>query len=287
MMKRVIQGSVCLAALLLLGAGMASAQVQGNQQQKCINKVNKAAGKVAAAQSKANNSCVKDYVLSAIPNADACVVDDPKDKVEGKQANVLADETKNCISGMLPDFGYTSGMFAGTTAYESGRDLVRDVFGNPVDSGLFICDTNPAECLCQRQTISRISKLYRALNKIWVKCKKAALKINKDPFPLGADSAADLAECVTNGGISLSVQADTKGKILNATTQMSDTIGQFCSPLLALNEFDGGVCANLSGAPLVDCFRNQAECRFCKMVDAYDNLPLDCATWSGAGANCP
>ena len=284
-MKGITQGSVCLAALLLLGAGMASAQVQSDQQQKCINKVNKAAGKVAAAQVKANNGCVKDYVLGAIADADACVDDDPKNKVEDKQQNVLNDESKACLPGQLPDFGYVNGAFAGTTAQEAGVDLVHDVFGEPVDPGLYLCDTNPAECLCQRQSISRVSKLSRAMNKIWVKCKKAALKIGKDPFPLGAASAADLAECVINGSHPLSVQADTKGKLANATTQMSETIAQFCGTT-PNDEFGGGECAGLSGVLLIDCLRNQVECRFCLMVNAIDGMAIDCTTWSGT-TTCP
>ena len=288
MIKRVIQGSVCLAALLLVGAGTASAQVQSSSQQKCINKINKSASKVQAAQGKANSSCIKDFVkgkITGVGAAEACILDDPKDKVEGKQANVLNDESKKCEPADLPDFAYTDGVTAGTSAYQAEVDLIHDVFGNPVDPGLFICDTSPAECFCQRTASKRIEKIFRAMNKIFVKCKKAALAIGKLPqFPLGADDIGDIQRCVTDAAVSLSVAADTKGKVASATTQLSDTTDQFCDPL-TLGEFDAGVCGGIDNPALTQCLRDRIECRFCRMVNAIDGAAIDCSTFSGVA--CP
>jgi hypothetical protein len=287
-MKATLRGLVCLAAIALGSASIANALPQADQQAKCINKVNKAASKVQAAQGKANAACVKEFVKGSIsgPNAaDNCVLDDPKDKVEGKQQNVLNDESKNCLTGELPDFGYTSGVTAGTVAKQVEVDLIHDVFGNPVDSGLFICDTNPDECLCQRQAVDRVEKLFRAMSKLWVKCKKAALAIGKDPFPAGAADISELQQCVTNGSISLSVEADTKGKLAAGELQLSDTIGQFCTA--GGNEEFPGVCAGQSGAALASCLRDQTECRFCKMVNGVDAATIDCAAWSGSASCAP
>jgi len=285
-MKQGLRVLVCLGVLALF-ASVASALPQGKDQIKCINKINKDAIKVQAAQGKANAACVKDFVKGSLsgPNAaDNCVLDDPKDKVEKKQQKIISDENKKCLPAQLPDFGYTSGMTAGTVAYQVEVDLIRDVFGNPVDGGLFICDTHPDECLCQRQTIDRVEKLFRAMSKLWVKCKKAALAIGKDPFSAGAADISELQQCVTNGAIPLSVQADTKGKQAAGETQLGDTIAQFCTP--GGNEEFPGVCTGLSGAALVTCLRDQVECRFCKMVNGVDAATIDCAAWSGS-ASCP
>ena len=164
------KGSVCLAVGLLLAAGAASAQPQSSQQQKCINKVNKAATNVQAAQLKNNSSCIKNFVKGSttVPVAEACVIDDPKDKVEGKQQKVLDDESKNCIPGQLPTFGYTAGGYAGSVAYQTGMDLIHDVFGNPVDAGLFKCDPYKPECVCQQQVFGRVAKLTLAMGKVWL-----------------------------------------------------------------------------------------------------------------------
>lgn len=293
-MKKVFRVVIGVAALTLVGAGMASAQVQDDSQQTCINKVNKDAIKVEAAQGKANNDCVKDFVKGAISGPSAannCILNDPKNKVEGKQQNVLNDEMKKCdLVNHFPDFGYVSGAFAGTTAYQAEVDIIHDVFGNPVDPGLFICDTNPAECNCQRQATGRIGKLSRAMGKYFVKCKKAALAIGKLPqFPSGAASATDLARCLTDTGITLSVAADTKGKVADATQQLQDTVQHFCYTIPTSDEFGGGVCNGLSpnAANLATCVAKRVKCRFCKMVQAMDALggTVNCSTFSGT--TCP
>ena len=281
-MNGALRGFVCLGVLALFSAGVASAQPVTDQQAKCINKVNKAASKVQAAQGKANAACVKEFVKGSLgTTAEACVADDPKDKVEGKQANVDDDHNKNCLMP-LPAFGYTSAMTAKTVPYDVEVDLIHDVFGSPLDSTLFNCDNFPDECLCQRQAIDRVEKLFRAMSKIWVKCKKASLA-GKEPFTEIADSIADLERCVTDGGISLSVQADTKGKLAAGEFQMAETIGQFCDD--GDNEEFQGECTGLTGVARVDCLRNQVECRFCQMVNGVDAATIDCNAFSGS--TCP
>ena len=286
---RVLKGIVCLLAVLFV-AGAAAAAPQSDAQQACINKVNKAITKVQAAQGKANNSCVKDFVKGKISGpgaAEACVIDDPKDKVEGKQANLLNDEGKNCDPMDLPAFAYTNGTYAGTTAYQAEVNLIHDVYGSPLDSGLYLCDTFPGECLCQRQAIGRVEKLFRAMSKIFIKCKKPALAIGHDPFPLGAASASDIADCLDNGAVALSVEADGKGKVADGTTQLDDTLTHFCSGPFGNDPFSGGVCAGLTGPTLTSCLVGHTKCRFCQMFQATDNLGanVDCATYSGV--TCP
>lgn len=270
------------ACVLVLGVGTASAQL-GKVQQKCVNTINKGVSKVHAAQGKLQSGCIKDAVNEKIPNADACIAADPKGKVGGKQAKLIQDDQKKCQA--TPSFGYSSGAFAGTTAAQAELNLIHDIYGSPVQAGLFLCDTNPAECLCQRQVNGRVNKLFRAMSKIFLKCKNPALAIGKEPFSTGAASAADLAECISNASIGLSVQADTKTKVASATTQLADTAAQFCYKT-PNDEFGAGVCAGFSGntAGLAACIRNQVACNFCEMYKAVDGLPIDCEAWSGA--NC-
>jgi hypothetical protein len=288
---RGLTGIACLGTVLLLAGAAAAFPPQTDQQQKCVNKVNKAVTKVQAAQGKVNAGCVKAFVKGKLPGVNAaenCLLDDVKDNVEAKQAKVLVDETANCLAGQLPDFGYTDGTSAGLAAYQAEVDLIHDVFGAPVDNGLWLCDPYGAECQCQRQTIDRVEKLFRAMSKLWLKCKRPALVVGKDPFPLGAASEAELAQCLYNGSIPLSVQADTKGKVANGTQQLTDTINQFCAGPFNQQPFAASVCSGLSGTNLANCFANQAKCRFCKMIQTVDNLGanVNCAMWSGA-VSCP
>jgi hypothetical protein len=279
-----MQGLVCVTAFVVLGAGVASAQPQGNLQQKCINKINKDMIKVQAAQGKLNAGCVKDAVKTG-SNAETCLAADAKMKVATKRAKTVSDETKKCTGLMpAPAFAFTGAANQNDAAEQAAKDLVHDVFGSPVDSGLFLCDTNPTECLCQRQTIDRVEKLSRAISKIFVKCKNQALAIGHDPFPVGAASASDVADCLTNASTTngLSVQADTKGKVADATTQLSDTITNFCT---VGGEFDAGVCTGLSGNPLVACLAQRVKCRSCLMLNDGDGLANNCSMWSGT--TCP
>lgn len=270
------------ACALVLGVGTASAQL-GKVDQKCVNTINKGVSKVHAAQGKLQSGCIKSAVNEKIPDADACIAGDAKGKVSGKQAKLVSDDQKKCQSA--PSFGYTGGAFAGTTAAQAELNLVHDLYGNPVQAGLFICDTNPSECLCQRQVNGRVNKLFRAMSKIFLKCKNPALAIGKEPFPQGADDAGDLAECISNGAIGLSVQADTKTKVATGTSQLADTATKFCYKT-PNDEFGAGVCSGFSGnaAGLAACIRDQVECNFCEMYKAVDGLPIDCEAWSGA--NC-
>jgi hypothetical protein len=283
-MGQIIRGIVCASALLLV-AGSAMGQL-GNAEQKCVNKINKGASKVHAAQGKLNSGCIKDAVSEKIPDADACFLADAKGKVIGKQNKLNDDDAKNC--GSVPSFAYVGGAFAGTTAAQAELDLIHDVYGNPVQPELYLCDTNPAECLCQRQVNGRINKLFRAMSKIYLKCKNPALAIGKDPFSAGAANVGELAQCITNGSIGLSVQADTKGKVADGRQQLIDTATQFCNANM-IDEFGGGACAGSANpTALADCILDRVQCRFCRMYKQVDALggAVDCAAWSGA-AGCP
>ncbi len=283
MFKKQLVVSLVVGSALTV-AGSAVAQIQTKDQQKCINKMNKDSIKIQAAQGKVNSGCIKDFVKGKISGATAaedCIQNDVKNKVGKKQASLISDETKQCTPlPSPPDFAYLGGVVATTAASEAEISLVHAIYGDPLDSGMLICDTYPSECFCQRTSTKRINKIFRAASKIFVKCKNAALKVGKDPFLLGASSAANLADCVTDGGIGLSVEADTKGKIGNATTQLGDTLGQFCGQG-GEDEFGGGVCTGLTGTPLRDCIANQTLCHFCEMVNDVDGLGINCTTWSG------
>lgn len=285
-MGNIIRAFVCASALALV-AGTAAAQ-QTKVQAKCINTINKGVSKVHAAQGKLNSGCIKDHVSGKISGAETCLQSDPKNKVTGKQAKLNADDGKKCTIE-IPTIAYTNGVFAGTTAEQAEKDLIHDLYGTPVDPGLYLCGTNPSECLCQRQVNGRVNKMFRAMSKIFLKCKNPALAIGKAPFTLGAATAGEIAECISNGAVGLSVQADTKTKIASATTQLASTAQQFCYKT-PNDEFGAGACAGFSGNPagLADCIRDRIECRFCNMYKAADALGagIDCAAWSGA-AGCP
>lgn len=288
-MKLLVRGTAVAFCVAVMAPG-AFAQPQDSDQQRCINKINKAMIKLQAQQGKENSGCLKDYVkgvdLTSVGGAEGCLTADRKGKVADRSAKTVSDESKNCVPADLPNFAYTSAANVNSVAVAQEVALMHDVYGNPIDNTLQLCDPNEQVCLCQRQASDRIEKIFRAAGKIFLKCKKAALEVGKDPFPVGAASPAEVATCVIGpSAAGLSVQEDTKQKIANAVTQLGDTLSQFCGSLPS-DAFANGNCAgntgpveNLSAA--TTCLSRQAKCRFCKMVELGDGLSIDCNTWSG------
>lgn len=262
-------------------------------EQICINKMNSDGVKVQAAQLKVNDGCVKDAVKTSLTPqavADACIEADSKGKVAKKRAKTVADIPKKCAPA--PSIFFSGAVTTNDAAEEGAKALLRDVFGPGLGS-LWPCDTNPAECVCQVKVINRVSKMERAMAKIWLQCKKAAMVGSKPPFsPTGAVSNAELQQCVTNGVLpgGLSVEADTKGKIADAKGQLVDTAEQFCGAGGA-DEFFGGLCSGFSNPPTIDgaglanCMEDLAQCRLCEMINLTDALAIDCDSW--AGIPCP
>jgi hypothetical protein len=186
----------------------------------------------------------------------------------------------------LPDFGYTTGAFVGTTAVQVELDLIHDVFGPaPVDNGLFEKDPNVNEAVCQRNTVDRIEKLMQSMGREFVKCKKNALKVGKDPFPAGATQGSDLEHCVNDAGAPNSVAADTKGKLAKRKQNLLDTITEQCESTSVSATSFPGECSGDTGATLQQCLIDLVECRFCKFVNAVDAINVDCNAFSGI--TCP
>lgn len=261
-------------------------------EQICINKINNDGVKVQAAQLKVNDGCVADAVktqLSPAGPADTCIDADPKGKVQKKRLSTTSDITKKCP--VTPSIFFTGDVITNDAGENTAKALLRDVFGAGL-TALQSCDTNGAECACQVKVSNRVSKLARAMSKIWLQCKKDALKASGAFTPTGATTNAELEQCVTNAALAggLSVAADTKGKIDKAKQQLGTTANQFCG-VGSVDEFAGGACSGFSTPPtinsagLADCLENQVQCRFCEMVNLTDDLAINCDTW--AGTTCP
>jgi hypothetical protein len=270
---------LALAVAALLPWGAAHAQVQSQDQQKCINKMNKDGIKVEAAQGKENTECVKKKANNELPgvtDAEDCLTTDPRGKVLNRTNKTSTDETTFCTLD-VPDFGYVSAGTVNAAAKQAELDLIHDVFGPaPVDNGLFESDPNVPEAVCQRNAIDRVEKLMQSMGREFVKCKKNALKIDKEPFPLGADDAGDLEHCVNDAAAPNSVAADTKGKLAKRKQNLLDTIVEKCDmPSVSTTSFPGA-CTGLSDTTLQTCLIDLVECRLCEMINGMDGLAVDC-----------
>jgi len=289
-MRRTFFVSVLLAVMTAPSALWAELP---KAEQICINKINSDGVKVQAAQLKVNDGCVKDAVKTSLTPgtaADACLELDGKGKVLKKRMSTTADIVKKC--GVTPSIFFTGANTTNDAGEDTAKALVRDAFG-PTLGSLQPCDTDKNACACQVKVINRLSKLERAMAKVWLRCKKAAMIGSKDPFtPIGAVSNGELEQCVTNTALAggLSVEADTKGKVAKAKDQLKTSAEQFCAKG-GVDEFAGGECdgfstpPTLDGSGLADCMEAQARCRLCEMINLTDALAINCDAW--AGIACP
>lgn len=287
-MRNSIRLSLVPMFVVLFGTAAAWAQVQSPNQQKCINAMNKNGSKLNDAQCIDNRACIKDHGQERLGamTAEACLTADRLGKIAKREGKTSAHETAFCtgtIPPTVPDFAKTDSNTVNAAAVASSIDMLHDIFGNPVDGGLAVCSLAPEECYCQRFMSKWIHKLHSTMPRIFRKCKKAALKVGKDPFFNGAMSAADIEDCWDDPSILISVAANPNNQIGKITANLSAEYQTLC--------VDQGVDTTVfpgcpgGGSASLDCVVDRVECRTCLMVNAMDNLAIDCDTFDNGAAD--
>lgn len=291
-MVRIARTALLMAAGALLVSGPAWGLPQTKEQGKCINQINKFGLKVHETQGKDHYKCVKDFGGARLiaMTGEQCLTADRKGKVAKALGKTIAKQAKFfCTTSAAPDFGYTSAVNANAVNKQAEIDLMHDLFGSPVDGGptdgLFECNPYVNECKCQRYAVNRIMKLTKIIPRTFGKCKKAALKLNDEPFPAGAASAAELQECWENPLIPVSVVSDPASKIAGVVGLLTSTLADQCDATGVTSVSFSGVCDGLSGNLAKACIVSLVKCRACKIINAMDGLSADCNTY--AGMICP
>jgi pimeloyl-ACP methyl ester carboxylesterase len=282
-MPRVCLGVAVLG--LVLAPGVVHAQLSADQV-KCLDALNKDAAKLAAAQGKAITACIKAADKGKLPagqSADQCLVADAKGKIAKARGKISADFNGKC--GSLPTFGVPAAPVADTIAggaIDQSLNLLDDVVGASLSTAAIECSTDGAGCGCQQAVSKAYTKLVAKKIKQFVGCKAAALDA-------GATSAAALEQCIDDAGTPGSIAADTDGKIAAARAKLGDAIDKKCGPPASTALALPGLCAGRSGAALRDCVDQRVECRVCLMLNAIDNLGVDCDTFDDQQVNlsCP
>src|SRR5262249_19243924 len=144
------------------------------------------------------------------------------------------------------------------------------------DANLFEKDPNADQANCQRGVHKRVEQYATTIGRVYLKCKKNALAKEKEPFPAGAASAAELQTCVLD---------DFGSQFAKRQDKILDWINGKCDPSNVSTTSFPGVCNNLAGVALRDCLNDITECRVCEMLNAMDGLAADCDTL--AGTTCP
>jgi hypothetical protein len=244
--------SIAVASAFAIVVGSAAGAQESTQQQKCINAINKDAGKVAQTQGKENAACVKAGTKAAV--AANCPTADSKGKVAKATGKTTADETKNCIAP-LPDFGYTSAATANSAAQAKELALLSDTYGGTDLSS--VISTDKLIGGCQSTVTKDVEKIAFFFHGDYVGCKKTALKG-------GASAASALEACI--GG-------DLKQKVQGAGTKLGADITKKCTGVTQATAFPGSCSA---AADLGACLTAAAKCRMCQAINAEDGINANC-----------
>lgn len=268
-----------MAGILIFGQA-AAAQAPSKDQQKCLKTLGKGTLKVSKTQAGENKSCIKGLAKGKlVGTADACLQADARGKIAKAQAKNLGVEASRCVDAAVPAFGSGGAAAANAAAQQAGLDLAHDLFGDPIDSGLASCDPDKSACTCQAKVLKGVDKQIKTLAKTHAACKKKRFKLGS----IVADS--DLEGCLDDALEPLSVSADTKGKLAKGRAKLASQIVKSCDgPGVSTTAFPGD-CSGLAGAALAGCLSDVAECRFCQMTNAAEEIFADCDVFDDATAN--
>ncbi len=251
-------------ASLCLTAATATAQVQNDDQKKCITGVNKAGGKLASTQGKANVSCVKNTGKGTETDATTCLTLDAKGKI-GKATTKVSDTFGKCVA--TPDFGSTDATTVSDAAKDETVGLATDLFGADLTGTLVTSTSDAAGAKCQAAVVSTAQKLADQIVKAFGSCKKSGLKDDS------IASAGDLDACIAT------VDADVKGKIAKSTAKLEKALGETCGGL-DTSALLSGVCDGYTR--FTECIVGRARCRACSALAVMDGLGSVCDDFDDA-----
>ncbi|HVH07510.1 MAG TPA: hypothetical protein VNE71_16080, partial [Myxococcota bacterium] len=171
----------------LLSGLPASAAVQTDGQQRCINAANGAARKLATAVGKEVSRCVKKGGQGKEPDAATCV--ESSARVAAARASLTAATDRAC--GEAPDFGFTGASTAGAAVEDQGRELVASLFGADPQAAMAVGDDTGARC--QAAATAGAASLLGQEWKAATATKKEALRSAADAGALGDAVAAGVS----------------------------------------------------------------------------------------------
>ncbi len=246
-------------------------------EQKCVEKMNKAGGKVDKAQLKENERCLKDHQQGKLDGltVEQCTTADRKGKVAKAEGKTVTDDEKFCTwLNPAPDFGYTGAAAVNEAAVEGPLDLIHAIFGNPLDdASLSTSASSKDTAKCQAEMLKRADKLEDTVLKELVKAKQKAIK---EPTVNSAEKLETALVLVLS----------SNEKITKAQDKLVKSVDKKCESLGALpSVVFPGICADALLDNVEDCAIAAARCVACEKMSTFDGLDLDCDDLDDGEAN--
>jgi hypothetical protein len=244
--------------------GVPPPELQSKPQQKCLAALNAAAANVVRAQTRLNEKCLKDATKGKTPSAQDCVAADPQDKVGKASLKVMRADEQKCTKDpeQLPGFSYVSSTALYPAAMGEGLAFLGDLLGPDADLAI---RTDSREVACQGKVLALSDKYLDVLL-------KEAIRIKKDALKAGADTSVALEAAIDAGF------GDAE-KVLRAASRLVAGADQKCAGVADLGAvFPGAVAVGVTPGAISEHAIERARCRACRLVNAFDDLALDCDT---------
>jgi hypothetical protein len=228
---------------------------------KCQDKVANGSRKVGNQEQKKNRKCVKD----GSADISACVnAPNPKATDAGTAIEELFQTGGKCdpVPGLgVNSGGAPAGSDVGDGTIEKAGDILRRVFGDPVD-GIVAADK------CLDKIAKRAGKKYDKELKAFRACVKAGA-------PLASQAAVDA--CVGTG-VGDAKANDVQGKLLA-------DMGKACAAFPAAGMDDGDCSSCTDAATCAACIGDIVDCAACEAMNNSANGDADCDALDDGMAN--
>ncbi len=256
--------------------------------QGCLNTVNKNVAKLAKTQAKVLSKCMLDGSKGKLgaQTIEGCLTSDPKGKVQkasGKLATQLASKCKPAY-----DHTPTDPNFLIDRTLQKELELLHWWFGSDLDSviGSQTSSIGKLVAKCQLDVAKAGQKCQDAKLKVYNKCKKDRLKSGEIATLSGLTQLCLQAD---QNDPNLPGQPDPKGKVGKACeTKLSSKISKKCTgPGVSLNTAFPGSDPNGSQDPerLRLWIDLMVECEVCRLLNDVDALARDCDRFDDGLAN--
>ena len=232
----------------------------------------------------------KSHKLGPGGDAESCLTADVKNRVAWREERLLRKEARKCLAEpeQLPDYAYMGSETVMLGADEETWGMLGDVFGNPdhLNDVVVSRKVDKDAAKCQYKTYRKVSKLYYAKMKTFVRCKKYALKGKyrfTDPHAFGNTDERGRVESLPElqAEILACVAADPKGKIARAKRRLERKVLDKCEledMSTPLADVFPGKCAKAAGLfdqdprPFMDCLDEVTENRLHTSMNAFDGF---------------
>ncbi len=189
------------ASALVLSLVLASpaAAALTKAQQQCVNTQNQGWQKIVATFGKLTSTCIGIHNKDLV-DIEACVPAIGGDKLDKAFFKALDAYDKKCFGldgdgqPKEPDV-FSSGGEVLFVAPVEGLRMLGALYGVDVEAAATDNIENKAAASCQAAVAKTVLKCADVRRKSFNACKKSALAVDKEPFPNGAETPAELATC--------------------------------------------------------------------------------------------